>query len=274
MNFGRLEVVGYDFRINYSPIQNIRERSTLTLHLTGGTNRATNQGFGRIMDLVNAGLFGHDEATIANRLQRWEDGRSPHDIWAVPSLGIDPASGREIFVNRYGERTFRFDSRDRVVVGNSRPLIEGTFGGTWVHRQLEVMLAFRYRLGAYSFNTALFERVENISRHSLGYNQDRRALHNRWHQPGDIAEFRRVDFHEPPTEMSSRFVQRRNQLTGESVNIRWRFERDGWIQQLGMQDLFASVSMRDIFYLSNVREERGLHFPFARSVTFNINATF
>jgi hypothetical protein len=115
--------------------------------------------------------------------------------------------------------------------------------------------------------------VENINRNALGFNQDRRALYDRWHSPGDISQFRGITL-AGYTPLSSRFVQRRNQLTGESVNIIWDFDRDGWIQQLGMQRLNAGVSMRDIFYLSNVREERGLNFPFARAVTFNINATF
>jgi hypothetical protein len=225
------------------------------------------------MDLLNYDLFNHDDATIANMLQRFEDGSSPQDLWAVPSLGIDPATGREIFLKRDGTHTFTFDQADRVVMGNSRPTIEGTFGASLTFRQLRANVHFRYRLGRHAFNTALFEKVENIGSDELRYNQDRRALHDRWQNPGDIAQFRGITLTER-THMSSRFLQQVNEVIGESVNIVWDFQRDGWIQQFGMQSLNAGVSMRDIFYLSNVKAERGIDFPFARSITLNINATF
>jgi hypothetical protein len=271
MNFGFLETVGYDFRIGYTAFQ--RNRTSLTLTLTGGNNRSIYGGFGDLLEFLNNELLNHEDATIDNMLRRYQDGTSPDDMWAVPSLGIDPMTGREIFLRRDGTHTFEHNNADRVVVANSRPVIEGTMGAAVVYRQLRVNFAFRYRLGAYIFNTPLFNRVENISRERLRDNQDRRALYERWQQPGDIAQFRGISLTER-THMSSRFIQRESRLTGESVNILWDFERDGWIQKLGMQSLNAGVSMRDIFFLSNIRTERGIDFPFARAVTFNINATF
>src|SRR5690606_37332694 len=37
---------------------------------------------------------------------RYVDGMSMNAIWAVPSLGIDPANGREIFLDRDGNTTY------------------------------------------------------------------------------------------------------------------------------------------------------------------------
>ncbi len=39
-------------------------------------------------------------------LTRYYDGGSPSDLWAVRSCGIDPATGREIFLDKNGEQTF------------------------------------------------------------------------------------------------------------------------------------------------------------------------
>ena len=52
-------------------------------------------------------------------LTRYYDGGSPSDLWAVRSCGIDPATGREIFLDKNGEQTFVHNYDDEVVVGNS-----------------------------------------------------------------------------------------------------------------------------------------------------------
>ena len=37
----------------------------------------------------------------------------------VPSAGIDPATGKEVFIKRDGSYTFDYDSRDKVVFGDT-----------------------------------------------------------------------------------------------------------------------------------------------------------
>lgn len=58
-------------------------------------------------------------------MKRYYDGGSPSDIWAVRSAGIDPVTGREIFIKKDGTQTFEFDYNDEVIVGNSDPKLEG-----------------------------------------------------------------------------------------------------------------------------------------------------
>ena len=41
------------------------------------------------------------------------------------SCGIDPATGREIFLTKEGKQTFVHDYDDEMVVGNSDPDVEG-----------------------------------------------------------------------------------------------------------------------------------------------------
>src|SRR5690606_27033603 len=62
-----------------------------------------------------------DEYKQTNRsknLHRFSDGASPDDLWAVRSLGIDPATGREMFLKLTGEETFVHDYADEVKLGN------------------------------------------------------------------------------------------------------------------------------------------------------------
>ena len=60
-------------------------------------------------------------------VHKYEDGISMNAIWAVPSLGIDPATGREIYIDRDGNTTFKWDANNMVVCGNSSPDYQGNF---------------------------------------------------------------------------------------------------------------------------------------------------
>ncbi|RZK20565.1 MAG: TonB-dependent receptor, partial [Flavobacterium sp.] len=52
-------------------------------------------------------------------VKKYQDGMSMNAIWVVPSLGIDPATGREIYVDRNGSTTFNWNANDMVVGGHS-----------------------------------------------------------------------------------------------------------------------------------------------------------
>ena len=45
-------------------------------------------------------------------------------------------------------------------------------------------------------------------------------------------------------------------------------------KKFGMQALNVQANMNDIFRWSTVKAERGINYPFARTVSFSIGATF
>lgn len=122
------------------------------------------------------------------------------------------------------------------------------------------------------FNEALFNKVENISTGGLTKNQDKRALYERWKEPGDLVRFKDIA-NAASTPMSSRFVQEENVLTLESVYLGYEFY-DGWIQKLGLSNLKVQVSMRDVFRASSIKSERGISYPFARSLEAGLSFNF
>ena len=98
----------------------------------------------------------------------------------------------------------------------------------------------------------------------LYYNQDKRALYSRWKEPGDEAKFRAIST-TADTPMSSRFVADNNVLSGESISI--GYESQGkWLQKIGASSMTIRAYMNDIFRISTVKEERGIEYPFARSI--------
>ena len=58
----------------------------------------------------------------------YQDGMPMNAIWAVPSLGIDPTTGQEIYVRKDGTLTYEYDAQDQVVAGISDPKYRGNFG--------------------------------------------------------------------------------------------------------------------------------------------------
>lgn len=213
-----------------------------------------------------------DKKIGSSNLKRYYDGGSPSDLWAVRSAGIDPVSGREIFIKKDGTQTFEFDYDDEVVVGNSDPKVEGVIGSSFYWKGFSASVNFRYRLGGQIFLSALYNKVENLSTDQLYYNQDKRALYDRWKKPGDVAKFKAISLTEY-TPMSSRFVADENTLSCESVSIGYETEAR-WVKRLGASSLTVRGYMNDIFRISSVKNERGLDYPFARSVSFSLGLRF
>ena len=176
---------------------------------------------------------------------RYYDGGSPSDLWAVRSAGIDAATGREIFLHKDGTQSFAYNVEDEVVVGNSDPKLEGVVGMSFYYKGFSASANFRYRLGGQIFMETLYNKVENISFSDVHYNQDKRALYDRWKEPGDNAKFRAIST-TADTPMSSRFVADNNVFSGESISV--GYESQGkWLKSVGASSLTVRAYMNDIF---------------------------
>ncbi|WP_295124770.1 SusC/RagA family TonB-linked outer membrane protein [uncultured Chitinophaga sp.] len=267
-NAGDLTVTGLEFTVRASPVFLPAERKVWTIGVTGSKYTQTYDNF-------NNKLMGMNEKLRqSNSLVRYRDNHSPDDIWAVPSLGIDPVTGREMFRKLDGTNTFDFSYDDQVVVGNSRPNLQGVVTNSVTYKGFYCSLNFRYIVGQDIFNSVLYNRVENISMSSLiANNQDKRALYDRWKQPGDQSEFKNISITDY-TPMSSRFVQREHSFTMEAANVGYQFIDAPWIRKARLSNLKLSAFTNEIFRISNIRRERGIDYPYARSFSFSLTANF
>lgn len=242
---------------------------TWNVSLNGRHQKQEYRKIANSLDLMN-------EELKKTTLQRYRDGGSPTDIWAVRSGGIDPMTGSEVFIKKDGTYTFDYDNNDEVIVGNTEPKLEGVIGTNVYYRGFSVSLYFRYRLGADYFNHELYNRIENITSFT-SYNQDKRALYDRWQKPGDHAKYRRISSTVSSDEtypMTDRYVQRENTLSGESISVGYEFGEQKWLKAVRLQNLSLRANMNDIFRCSTIKAERGTDYPFARTVSFSVNMTF
>ena len=213
-----------------------------------------------------------DKSGQGHNTVRYYNGADPDDIWAVKSAGIDPSTGRELFYDKEGNYTYDFSYDNEVICGNTRPKIEGVIGTSLNYKGFSVSMNFRYQTGASVFNEALFNKVENISVSGLNKNQDKRALYERWQNPGDKVRFKDIA-NAASTPMSSRFIQKENVLSMESVYVGYEFY-EGWIKKIGLSNLKIQASMRDVFRASTIKSERGTLYPFARSLELGLSFNF
>jgi outer membrane protein OmpA-like peptidoglycan-associated protein len=281
VNMGFVKTQGLEFTVGYYIIRDVAKRISLNVRLTGNTFRSEYGGFSEALENLNNEFKSDENYSDAslnpNSLVRYQDGSSPTALWAVRSLGIDPATGREVFLTKEGVPTSAYNIDDRVKIADTNPDIKGVFGISFRYKKIIGSFNFRYSLGGYKFNSALFNKVENISYTNIVYNQDKRALYDRWQNPGDVTQFKGITENlvvPSTTQMSSRFIQRDNYFTGESGKISWDFSDDKWVRTIGARDFKLSISMSDLFRLSTIREERGIDYPFERSISLGVSASF
>ena len=267
MNAGSQKTHGWEATFRISPVYRPSEGINWNISFNATSSKSMYAGIGDSFSALNES----GKASLAGTT-RYYDGGSPTAIWAVRSAGIDPATGQELFIKKDGTYSFTYDVNDEVVVGDMQPKVEGLFGSTLYFKGFSAGCYFRYRWGGQVFNTSLFQKVENIGTEEVYNNQDKRALYDRWSENNREAYFKGISMVQK-TEKSSRFVMDDNALIGESFNLGYEFP-DRLIRRSGISALNLQLTMTDAFRATSVRVERGIDYPFARTVTMAVGITF
>lgn len=209
---------------------------------------------------------------------RFVEGESINSIWVNESLGIDPLTGRELFLTKDGRIVSDWSAKNYVIVGCTDPKVEGTFGTLFSWKGLQLSATFRYRMGGQMYNQTLVDKVQDIDPR---YNADARALTARWQKPGDIVRF--AAFARDPvvgvldlqvaTRPTSRFIEDYNYLEMSTLNLSYEFDNKN-LKRYGIQRLKLLFYMNDVFHTSTVKIERGTNYPYARNFSLGLQARF
>ena len=130
------------------------------------------------------------DAEVKNKpVIRYKEGLSQNTIWANESLGIDPATGEEIFLDMNGNKVNEWDAANYKPFGSTDPKIYGTIGTMFTYKKWELNAHLYYKYGGYIYNSTLVDKVENVNPNENG---DKRILYDRWNKEGDVAKFKKV----------------------------------------------------------------------------------
>lgn len=266
-NLGKVENKGYEITANFRIYQNKDSYFSIQGSIAHNTNKIT-----EINDALRNFNEDSDATETTSPILRYEEGQSMTAIWAVRSLGIDPANGRELFLKKDGvTTTYDYTTDDYVICGDSNPKYHGTFGFNGEIKGIGVNAIFSYQLGGDYYNQTLVDRVENVD---IADNVDRRVLTDTWNNAGDVALYKHISSSPTTTYPTSRFVQRNNQLSLSSVNLYYDFKHQPWLQASRIERLRLAFYMSDVFHISSVKAERAYSYPYARSFSFSASVTF
>lgn len=265
MNVGATDNRSVSVRATYYIIK----KREFNWYVSGNLNHNTTKykKIGNLLEEYN------QRGQASSSLMRYYDNASTTGVYLVRSAGIDPATGNEIFIKKDGSYTYEWKQEDEVLVGDSNPKVSGALQTSLVYKGISFGAAFSYRAGSMTQLSTLFNKVENIGTQQLKYNQDKRALYDRWQKPGDKAKFKRID-DTGKTHLTTRFAEKENTFSCTSINIGYRTSTAKWLKYIGASAFNFTAYMNDIFRISTIKEERGTSYPFERSVSFSVGLNF
>lgn len=211
--------------------------------------------------------------TGSKSYKKYAEGGSESSIWGMRSLGIDPATGDELFLTPDGKVTNVWNSADQVVVGNTEPDAQGSFGVNARWKNFSIYATFMYEWGGQRYNQTLVDKVENVDLYTS--NADRRVLTQRWQKPGDIAKYKKLGFGSgiQTTRATSRFVQDYNWVSLNSITLGYDFDSK-LILPWHLSMLRFEIGANELFRCSSIQQERGLSYPYSRTLNFSLKASF
>ena len=267
-NVGEVENNGIEFQTRVVPIQTKDLQWSLSLNYSYNRNKVKKVSDAlKALNQKNLGVDSLNRGTTP--LPLYEEGESLTALKVVPSAGIDPATGKEIYIKRDGTYTFTYDPNDRRVFGDTSPWAYGSLTSYLMYKGFSLNANFGYSLGATVYNATLASRVEGTKKEQ---NADRRVLESRWKQAGDVTRYRDIASTESPYQ-TSRFIQKEYYFTLRSLSLAYETEAT-WVKKLHMRRARVELLANDLFYLSTVKRERGLDYPFARSVEMSLRLSF
>ncbi|MFD2556740.1 SusC/RagA family TonB-linked outer membrane protein [Sphingobacterium tabacisoli] len=265
-NLGKVENVGFEYNIRYKLIDDRKRGNMWSVFVNGATNKDRLLALANRLKATNETLDKNNERQVVPNILLHE-GMSQHAIYVVPSVGVDPTTGSEIFRTKDGQESFTWDASDKIAYGIARPTWNGNFGSNLLYRGIEIGVILNYQFGGQLYNQTLVNNVQDVNPR---YNVDRRAYDLGWVHPGDLSQFTRIGLNTTPTRATSRFVQDNNLLTLSTLSIGYNFYKSPFVKRLGMRSFQLSAVTNDLFQWSSIDIERGTSNPFYRSFALSL----
>ncbi|SMO76942.1 TonB-dependent receptor plug domain-containing protein [Solitalea koreensis] len=253
-NYGELENGGFEIgaaaTVYKSPKNNLNWNIMAnTLHAMDKITTAS----GPIFDYTNI-----NNNTIApqNTLQpQYVIGKSPYAIWAVPSAGIDPLTGKEAFLKKDGTITTVWDASDKVYAGKLTPTWVGSFGTDVTYKQFALGAYFNYQYGAKVYNQGL-ANIENKVYNDPSYNI-----------------LRSLGYAASPTNAVTRLVENDDKIQCSSIMFGYTVPKM-FAERIKAKNLALKFLVNNAFEIGGADMQRGIYYPFQRNYTFTLNANF
>ena len=265
-NLGELQNKGIEFQLDGYIFRS--NDFYWRLATTGYMNRNKITKIDNALDEINKENQANASTSLAP-LPQYAEGESITALKLVRSAGIDPATGKEIYIKRNGELTFKYDPADKVLVGDTEPAYTGTFSTNVFWKGFSLYALFNFRMGAWVYNTTRVSKVEGSNPRC---NADKRVFEGRWKEPGDHAIYKDIADSSRP-QQTTRFAEKEHTLSLGSLNLSYEFSNKV-CKSLKLRNMRAGINFTDILRLSTVKIERGTDYLYSQGFEMFLNLTF
>lgn len=266
VNYGEIENRGYDLSLSTQLINTKNTYWSLTVngsHVIDKLNKISEDILRQNSD-KNSNMQEDPNLLLI-------EGGSQYDIFGVRSAGIDPATGDEVFIDKDGNYTFKYNYLDKVAIGNTNPTLRGSMNSGFRYKNFSINVTASYTFGGDKYNTTLRNKIEKINPFE---NVDERAFTQRWKEPGDHTRFLGLrSYVRDEQQHTSRFVERYNEFQISNINFAYEC-KPKFLKKWGIKRLRIGYGMSDVARFSSMRYERGTSYPYCRRFNISIKPTF
>lgn len=199
-------------------------------------------------------------------------GNPQNSIYAVRSLGIDPSTGKEIFLDKDGNIVRKWNASNKVFMGSAEPLYRGNASTMLQWKNWTLNVSLYYYWGGYAYNSTLRDKVEVTPQVIHDSNVDERVLTDRWYQVGDVTFFKAMSNN--TTRASSRYVMKDNVLELQSVSLQYKLKGKVLQKFAKLNTIILGVNASDLVHWGTIRMERGTSYPYARTIQGSVKLLF
>ncbi len=176
-NVGVISVKGIETSINVDVIRPKKE---------GGFTWSTNFNFSFQYNNIKK-LYGGFQVLPGDPTIRV--GRSNNSVFTQVYKGVNPATGRPMYLDTFNNVTYLPQARDRRYIGDQEPDYFGGLTNTFSFKGFTIDILFNYEYGRLATDGQVNFMLENGNRQ---FNSLKEPYDNRWKNPGDITATPRI----------------------------------------------------------------------------------
>ena len=273
-NIGEVKNVGWEAALQGYVIRDAKRKINWMIgaQLVYNKNEITHLSQA-IKDQTEAYMTSDADDEDASGIQNlFYEGLPQNAIYAVRSLGIDPSTGKEIYLDREGNITDTWKAKDKVYCGSADPKYRGILNTMFQWGDFTVNASFGYYWGGKIYNSTLRDRVE-VGLYSIEkQNVDERVLSQRWYEAGDVVFFPKLSNYS--TKASSRYVMDNNVLELQTVSLQYKLKSNYLARTFKLNSLILGMNFNDLIHWGTVKMERGTSYPYARNIQASVKLLF
>ena len=202
-------------------------------------------------EVISIGDFTPDALSGGTNDSRVQIGKPVGSYYLIQSAGIDPVSGRPMYYDLQGNKTYDYNLNNRQYAGAGLPKGYGGITNTFTYGGWSLSVFMTYSLGAKIFDSS--------AKRQLGVTTDwnmRTDKFDRWQEPGDEAQFPRQTLQENtyglqagnPWWNTTMFIYEADYLRMKNISLGYTFKMK---ESSPIRNLSVQLAASNLFVITN-----------------------